>query len=56
MTNRQLETSREIRQWVKTIATIAGGAIYVDWRYPELKERAANWFKSKFEKGEKSPQ
>ena len=50
MTWKQIETSREIRQWFKTITPIVGGAIYLDWKYPELKNLIAEKIKSKFKK------
>ena len=50
MTYRQIETSREIRQWIKMIVPVIGGAIYLDWRYPDLKNRIVDVIKSKFQK------
>lgn len=50
MTYKQIETSREIRQWIKTIVPIVGGIIYIDWKYPDLKNIVAEKFKSKFKK------
>ena len=53
MTYKQIETSREIRQWLKLISAMVGGAIYIDWRYPELKEKIATGVKSMFKKEKK---
>lgn len=52
MTYKQIETSREIRMWVKTVVPLIGGAIYLDWKYPELKDIIAERIKSKFKKKE----
>ena len=53
MTYKQIETSREIRQWFKLISAMVGGAIYIDWRYPELKEKIADKVKTVFRKEQK---
>lgn len=54
MTNRQIETSREIRQWFKGIIIPAvAGVLYLDYRYPELKNKIVEGVKSKFKKEEK---
>lgn len=54
MTWKQIQTSREIRQWIKGIIvpTILGG-IYLDYNYPDLKYRIVNGVKSKFRRKEK---
>lgn len=54
MTWKQIQTSREIRQWIKGIIvpTILGG-IYLDYNYPDLKYRIVNVVKSKFRRKEK---
>lgn len=48
MTYKQIETSREIRQWIKALTPIIGGIIYIDWKYPYLKNELVERFKSKF--------
>lgn len=55
MTNRQIETSREIRQWFKGII-IPGvaGILYLDYRYPDLKHKIVDGVKSKFKKKEET--
>ena len=50
MTYKQIETSREIRQWLKLIVPVIGGAIYLDWQYPNLKHEIKDRIKSKFRK------
>ena len=50
MTYKQIETSREIRQWIKTLTPIVGGIIYIDWKYPDLKNELVERFKSKFKR------
>lgn len=52
MTYKQIETSREIRQWVKTLTPLIGGMIYIDWKYPYLKRELVEKFKSKFKRKE----
>lgn len=53
MTNRQIETSREIRQWFKGIIIPAvAGMLYLDYRYPELKNKVVEGVKSKFKRKE----
>ena len=54
MTYRQIETSREIRQWIRLITPLIGGAIYMDWKYPDLKYKVADRFKSMFKRREKT--
>lgn len=51
MTYKQIETSREIRQWFKGIIIPAvAGILYLDYRYPELKTKIVECVKSKFKK------
>ena len=50
MTYKQIETSREIRQWIKMLVPVVGGALYLDWRYPDLKSNVMEVIKSKFRK------
>lgn len=61
MTNRQIETSREIRLWIRDIIvpSIGVGATVL-WLHPEIKDNikskvdeVKNKFKSKFKKGDK---
>ena len=61
MTNRQIETSREIRLWIRDIIvpSIGVGATVL-WLHPEIKDNikskideVKNKFKSKFNKGGK---
>ena len=61
MTNRQIETSREIRLWIRDIIvpSIGVGATVL-WLHPEIKDNikskvdeVKNKFKSKFKKGGK---
>ena len=61
MTNRQIETSREIRLWIRDIIvpSIGVGATVL-WLHPEIKDNIKskideikNKFKSKFKKGDK---
>lgn len=54
MTYKQIETSREIRQWIKTLTPIVGGIIYIDWKYPDLRRNLWEGFKSKFRRKEKT--
>lgn len=61
MTNRQIETSREIRLWIRDIIvpSIGVGATVL-WLHPEIKDNikskideVKNKFKNKFKKGDK---
>ena len=61
MTNRQIETSREIRLWIRDIIvpSIGVGATVL-WLHPEIKDNikskideVKNKFNSKFKKGDK---
>ena len=57
MTNRQIETSREIRLWIRDIIvpSIGVGATVL-WLHPEIKDNIKtkiNEIKSKFKKGDK---
>lgn len=53
MTYRQIETSREIRQWFKgIIIPAAAGLLYLDYKYPDLKNKVVEGVKSKFKKKE----
>ena len=61
MTNRQIETSREIRLWIRDIIvpSIGVGATVL-WLHPEIKDNikskvdeVKSKFKSKFKKGGK---
>lgn len=61
MTNRQIETSREIRLWIRDIIvpTIGVGATVL-WLHPEIKDsikskvdEVKNKFKNKFKRGDK---
>ena len=57
MTNRQIETSREIRLWIRDIIvpSIGVGATVL-WLHPEIKDNIKtkiNEVKSKFKKGDK---
>ena len=61
MTNRQIETSREIRLWIRDIIvpSIGVGATVL-WLHPEIKDNIKSKidevkikFKSKFKKGDK---
>ena len=61
MTNRQIETSREIRLWIRDIIvpSIGVGATVL-WLHPEIKDNikskideVKNKFNSKFKKGGK---
>lgn len=61
MTNRQIETSREIRLWIRDIIvpSIGVGATVL-WLHPEIKDNikskvdeVKSKFKSKFKKGDK---
>lgn len=45
MTYRQIETSREIRQWLKVVIGAVGVVLYLDYQYPDLKFRIINKFK-----------
>lgn len=54
MTWKQIQTSREIRQWMKgVIVPTILGTIYLDYNYPDLKYRVINGIKSKFRRKEK---
>lgn len=47
LTWKQIETSREIRQWVKgVIFPVVLGGLYLDYRYPNLKHDVAEKFKN----------
>ena len=61
MTNRQIETSREIRLWIRDIIvpSIGVGATVL-WLHPEIKDNikskfdeVKSKFKSKFKRGDK---
>ena len=53
MTYKQIETSREIRQWFKgIIIPVTAGILYLDYRYPELKNKIVEGVKSKFKRKE----
>ena len=57
MTNRQIETSREIRLWIRDIIvpSIGVGATVL-WLHPEIKDNIKSKIdevKSKFNKGDK---
>ena len=57
MTNRQIETSREIRLWIRDIIvpSIGAGATVL-WLHPEIKDNIKtkiDEIKSKFKKGDK---
>lgn len=61
MTNRQIETSREIRLWIRDIIvpSIGVGATVL-WLHPEIKDNikskvneVKNKFKSKLKRGDK---
>ena len=61
MTNRQIETSREIRLWIRDIIvpSIGVGATVL-WLHPEIKDNikskideVKSKFKNKFKKGDK---
>ena len=57
MTNRQIETSREIRLWIRDIIvpSIGVGATVL-WLHPEIKDNIKykiDEVKSKFKKGDK---
>lgn len=57
MTNRQIETSREIRLWIRDIIvpSIGVGATVL-WLHPEIKDNIKSKVyevKSKFKKGDK---
>ena len=57
MTNRQIETSREIRLWIRDIIvpSIGVGATVL-WLHPEIKDNIktkVDELKSKFKKGDK---
>ena len=57
MTNRQIETSREIRLWIRDIIvpSIGVGATVL-WLHPEIKDNIKSKFnevKSKFKRGDK---
>lgn len=55
MTNRQIETSREIRQWIKgVIVPTVAACLYIDYKYPNLKYGIRDYVKSKFERKEKT--
>jgi len=49
MTNNQkIETSREIRQWLKGIILPAvAGSLYLDWKYPSLKYKFRDFCKER---------
>lgn len=55
MTYKQIETSREVRQWIKGIIIPAAvGLLYLDYQYPNLKHKIVNGVKSKFKKKEET--
>lgn len=46
---KQIETSREIRQWIKGIVLPVGaGALYLDFKYPDLKYKIKDSIKLKY--------
>lgn len=45
---KNIERSREIRQWVKMGLTMLGGALYLDNRYPDLKYNLRDSLKKQF--------
>ena len=49
-TNQKIETSREVRQWIKGII-IPGvaGSLYLDWRYPNLKYKVRDFCKDRID-------
>ena len=51
MTNNQkIETSREIRQWLKGIVIPAvAGSLYLDWKYPDLKYKVRDFCRDRKE-------
>ena len=57
MTNRQIETSREIRLWIRDIIVPAiGVGATVLWLHPEIKDNIkskVDEFRSKFKRGDK---
>lgn len=57
MTNRQIETSREIRLWIRDIIVpVIGVGSIVLWLHPEIKDNIkskVDEVKSKFKKGDK---
>ena len=57
MTNRQIETSREIRLWIRDIIVPSiGVCATVLWLHPEIKDNIKSKIdevKSKFNKGDK---
>ena len=57
MTNRQIETSREIRLWIRDIVVPAiGVGATVLWLHPEIKDNIktkVDEVKSKFNRGDK---
>lgn len=52
--NQKLETSREIRQWLKMGAVTIGGLLYLNYQCPGLKEDITNKVKSIFKRKEKN--
>ena len=55
MTYKQIETSKEVRQWFKgVIIPITFGVLYLDYRYPDLKHKIVDGVKSKFKKKEET--
>lgn len=47
-TNQKIETSREVRQWIKSII-IPGvaGSLYLDYKYPDLKYKVRDFCKDR---------
>lgn len=53
MTYKQIETSREIRQWLKgVILPIIAGVLYLELKYPNLKYQIKDRFSFKKDKKE----
>ena len=52
-TTQKIEASREVRMWIThVILPVIGGALYLDYRYPELKKNVKDYFVNKFKMGE----
>ena len=53
-TSQKIEISREIRMWVtRVIIPAIGGALYLDYKYPQLKTNIRDHICNKFKKEEK---
>lgn len=47
-TTQKIEASREIRMWIThVILPVIGGALYLDYKYPDLKSDLIKKFKKK---------